>query len=697
MNRRFSYSILVIILVLALLTVLSGCGPKKQPKEQPSTPTLKTIKIIAEKTTVYTEGTLQFSAEGYDQNGRLMEGVTFNWSVDPAKFGEITQDGMFTAGTEPGVCQIVCAADGVVQRVSVTIKEKDAGPSKPNAITIKPDKALVYVGGQQKFEATVWDQYDQAMSDISIEWILDEEAGEIKVDDSFTATFTASDKTGTYTLMCKAGELSSKPVQIEVTSAKSQLKAAGEQLVNDSQLAWDSFMRSDRLANIFNEELIPHANLISSIVYDLDSGMIWYSIFCLPEWDYTGYAEKEIEQMIEESGDDTLLEGRWTYNKEVFDENDESLGIWTVDVTRTEENETEKFVITNATYRGNNGETKKYRGTVIQPFRDYESFEDGKVFSSEMQLDLEFELGKETNGYIRLSGEAKHQFVVEEYTDYDYEIDYETGELIEVPYTAYDTYSLLLSFSGGLESEISESTGKYTFSGSTELDFGEDDTDTFVGTIETPSAVLNGEATITYVNNEHFPGNIPVGGVVLKRIPKKFAFIGSLEDRESVLSSEGEFALEFTRMDSFDFSGGYTSTNWPGLKLSFEGTLQDENGNQMSGTISLVEVAYKRLAFNVGYELDWDGVPRQINLYANNSDDGKKVQAGIESSWGPAKIDLELTFDPEFIVSEGNNYRVGKLVDLSGTLKVQGEQVGTIYMESGVPWVSYIDGGKETL
>ncbi|HHT49732.1 MAG TPA: hypothetical protein GXZ98_10640, partial [Firmicutes bacterium] len=409
MNRKFVYWVLPFLLIILLL---SGCGPKKTPK-QPSTPTLKTIKIINEtgENSVYTEGTLQFSAEGYDQNGRKMEGITFEWSVDPAKFGEITQDGKFTAGKEAGECQVVCAANGVVQKVTVTIKGK-LEPSKPTKIVIKPDKPKVLVGSQVQFEATVMDQYDQAMSNVEFEWILAEGAGEITAD----GLFTAGNNPGIYELICKAGDISSDPVQIEVTTVEEHLQKAGEQLVSDSQTAWNSFTQSGRLPIILNQELMPHAELIFSVVDDVTEHVMWYSLFCLPARDYTACTEEEIWDLILELEleDYTPGEGTWRYKKEVFDENDVYLGMWTVEVTRLESEENEEFKFDLTYYEEHMGVTNTYSGTINQPLIDDDEINEGDLISRENLFDIEFRFGNEINGQMRISAEGTEQVIEEE-------------------------------------------------------------------------------------------------------------------------------------------------------------------------------------------------------------------------------------------------------------------------------------------
>jgi hypothetical protein len=272
----------------------------------------------------------------------------------------------------------------------------------------------------------------------------------------------------------------------------------------------------------------------------------------------------------------------------------------------------------------------------------------------------------------------------------DWYYDEDTGELIEAPY--YDYEFLSLNLRGDLEGDITDSTGQYELRGDVNLGFGQDDVDSFAGTIITPSAALEGEVTITYVDNPNFPGDVPLGNIV----PNKLTFTGSLDDRESDLFLDGDFALELKNAANYNITEDYNTSNWPALKLDFAGTFQDEENNRMSGTLSIEETAYTRIVFNVDYDLTLDGVTRQISLNARNNKD-KKVGIEIASSWGPAEIDLDLTFKPTFVIVEDNSLWTGDIDDVSGTVFVQGVEVGAIKMENGVPWVFYKDGSKETL
>jgi len=498
---------------------------------------------------------------------------------------------------------------------------------------------------------------------------------------------------GIYELICKAGDISSDPVQIEVTTVGEHLQKAGEQLVRDSQTAWNSFTQSGRLPIILNQELMPHAELIFSVVDDVTEHVMWYSLFCLPAGDYTAYNEEEIWDLIYKLEEYTPGVGKWSYKKEVFDENEDCLGMWTVEVTRLESEENEEFKFDLTYYEEHMGVTNTYSGTINQPLIDDDEISEGDLISRENLFDIEFRFGNEINGQMRISAEGTEQVIEEECTEYEYDND--TEEWIETTYYYHDV--LLLNLNGEVEGYISYKTGeKYEFNGTLDLGFGQDETDTFVGTINTPSADLEGEVTITYVDNESFPEAVPTGGIVLSKIPNKLTFSGSLDDRESDLLLDGDFMLELTRADIFNFNEGYTSSNWLGLKLDFDGTMQVEN-NQVAGNLRLEESNYKQIEFEVNYVLTLDGVTRQINLNARSSDDGEKVEIGIDSSWGQARIDLELTFDPEFIVTEEDEFGVGELVDVSGTLLVQGVEVGKIKIEEGVPWVIYNDCSKETL
>lgn len=183
-------------------------------------------------------------------------------------------------------------------------------------------------------------------------------------------------------------------------------------------------------------------------------------------------------------------------------------------------------------------------------------------------------------------------------------------------------------------------------------------------------------------------------GAVADLIPQKIELDGSFKDKKSALALTGDLTLEFERAESFVYYEPYSPTNWPGLKVDFNGKLFNENNEPLIGTLAFEEAAYKRFMIDIGYDLMTDGVLRTIGLNAwTVSDD--EVALKIASDWGPAEINMRLNFTPSFIDIIDNEFVVGKLNGLTGKVLVQDVEVGDIGLTDVGVKVEYKDGSYE--
>ncbi|NLY91005.1 MAG: hypothetical protein GX081_05300, partial [Firmicutes bacterium] len=133
----------------------------------------------------------------------------------------------------------------------------------------------------------------------------------------------------------------------------------------------------------------------------------------------------------------------------------------------------------------------------------------------------------------------------------------------------------------------------------------------------------------------------------------------------------------------------------PGIKLDFDGLLMNKDNDQLAGTLSFQETGYKQFIIAVSYDLTYDGVSRRIGLNAQTVDD-KEVTVDINSDWGPATINMDLTFDPEFLITTEDELDIGNLKDVSGKVLVQGVEVGVVEKSDlGFVLIKYIDGSQE--
>ncbi len=79
------------------------------------------IVITPASSMVYKGNRIQFQAQAYDIDGTLIPGVTFEWSTEPSVYGEINNEGLFTAGNIAGTCVIKARCGSKTNLSVVTI------------------------------------------------------------------------------------------------------------------------------------------------------------------------------------------------------------------------------------------------------------------------------------------------------------------------------------------------------------------------------------------------------------------------------------------------------------------------------------------------------------------------------------------------------------------------------------------------
>lgn len=786
MGKRTFWGILLLIALLVL--PLSGCGPSKAP---PASPRLTRIEVtvddlvVTSNLVVKPEGNIQFAARGYDQNGNMMKGLTFQWEVKPDSLGTIFQDGLFVAGKEAVEGEVICEANGVTKRVSVTVSKEEP---KLDKIIVSPEEAIVRPENSREFQATAFDQYGEPMSGFNFTWLVEpsglgtiasvnEDAStaeftagevtgegkiicqvdgfekraeakvkvsqedsrlssihinptqvvvapkeetkpfEVKAFDQFgeemdgitfawsvepawlgtineqTRVFTAGEKSGNGEIVCQAGGVTQK-VTVSVFSGDLYLQAAAEQLVDDTQTAWANFIAAPRMTEIMNGQLIPAAMLVYSA---LDTGLsvpdchdsLYY---CEPTAGNNYYDLEVIYASFDyESPPKT---GTWRYIEEVFRE-DEFTGEEYVDgylkavITRNIVND-EDQILFNLRFEDLDGEwLGTYTGELRYPTAnwdewDYDEFDEyprEEEIEDTVKLSVRFELPGNIQGKANLNGYSSETAYI--YRIYDEEWDY---YYYEVDYVIH-------AFAGDADGNFTFNGRDYSFDGELNLDFSHGKTDYFTGRINLPDAVITGDMEIHYTSN---PNQMqPLVGSAVDLVPKRIELDGSFKDKKSALELTGDLTLEFKRAESFVYYEPYSPTNWPGLKISFDGKLFNEYNDSLVGTLTFEEMANKGFRIDIGYDLMADGVTRRIGLNARTVSD-QKVKIEITSDWGPAAINMDLTFDPYFVDIEENEFMVGELKGLSGEVLVQEVKVGEISLTDLGVKVQYKDGSYET-
>jgi len=142
----------------------------------------------------------QFAATAYDQFGQaLSRGVTWHWFINNASAGQITQTGLFTAGSVIGNYSngvgVTATFSGVSKSDYAAIEVYEIYQDQIlTSVGIDPSYTVLEPGHSRQFTATAYDQHGQVIS-ASFSWAVESGGGSIDQNGWFTANYQA----GTYT------------------------------------------------------------------------------------------------------------------------------------------------------------------------------------------------------------------------------------------------------------------------------------------------------------------------------------------------------------------------------------------------------------------------------------------------------------------------------------------------------------------
>ena len=129
----------------------------------------------------------RLTATALDEFDNPIPGLTFAFRADE-RVGEIDNQGIFTAGTEPGIYSgavRVEATQDTVTKTATTGVTIEAGPL--DHISVEPVATTLGVTGVQKFAATALDEFDNPIPGLAFAFQADERVGEIDNQGNFVA------------------------------------------------------------------------------------------------------------------------------------------------------------------------------------------------------------------------------------------------------------------------------------------------------------------------------------------------------------------------------------------------------------------------------------------------------------------------------------------------------------------------------
>lgn len=133
-----------------------------------------TVKLKPRQSALEPGQSLEFTAEAFDKSGNQVTPPYWDWKVIPEKLGEISPQGIFTAGQKPGQGKVVASLPpqfGLGQSAaSIRIR-----PGQPLRVKVDPPNALLLPGQPQQFTAEVLNDQGQPLPQVKILWKISPE------------------------------------------------------------------------------------------------------------------------------------------------------------------------------------------------------------------------------------------------------------------------------------------------------------------------------------------------------------------------------------------------------------------------------------------------------------------------------------------------------------------------------------------
>ena len=213
------------------VALFTSSGIAHYPEKRATCPILSSITLTPAAAGMQVGDEQDFVAQGYDQYGEPIEGLTFTWASGGA--GTLATTGQasarLTAGTTAGTYTLTATLGLVQGSATVTVH-----PGAPATILVSPGVAGVTAGGTQAFTATAYDAHGNLNATAPLAWSTD--AGSVDQDGLLTAqTTAATGRSVTATSGAASGSatvdvLADAPVSASVTPATATVGAGTTRL-----------------------------------------------------------------------------------------------------------------------------------------------------------------------------------------------------------------------------------------------------------------------------------------------------------------------------------------------------------------------------------------------------------------------------------------------------------------------------------
>jgi len=128
-----------------------------------------TVRIKPRQSSLGPGQTLELTAEAFDNSGNQVTPPYWNWKVIPEKLGEISPQGIFTAGQKPGQGKLVASLPPQFGQGQAAASVR-INLGQPLRVKVDPLRAILIPGQSQQFTAAVFSPEGKPMPEIKVVW-----------------------------------------------------------------------------------------------------------------------------------------------------------------------------------------------------------------------------------------------------------------------------------------------------------------------------------------------------------------------------------------------------------------------------------------------------------------------------------------------------------------------------------------------
>jgi len=505
-------------------------------------------------------------------------------------------------------------------------------------ISILPEACEVVTQMEKEFKVAIYNANNEVVSTQGTWSVDNSEFGQIDSKGVFTAK-----KNGKCTITCTSGNLT-KTATVQVIG----VKAAKEQIITDTKVVYKKFediskLKYEQIFKVVQNEITPNMTALEQAVSKMiahgNDPRFYSELFRLKSGEYN---DSEIKIDLTNNKDsDQLYEGVWTVK---FSDG------WNLKAERKVNGAKDQVTIEQT---NTNDAKLLYHGEVSY----LTSYLVNTTLSSNLDMSIKMNLKDKDLQEATCEGMLQANLEVTE------------KKIVDVKGKLNGSFNLKHGTNGNLN-----------FKGEMICNSIKNGENSFNGEVNTNDLLIIGKINLKLVPNKNG---------INETFPAEVTFDAKFVTKDAdPLKLEGVLTVQIKNAATINTKIAYSSTNWMNAKLDFDGLLQANASSFLKIKLSGEEVAYGKYTTTLRYELNNGGLQRVLDFELDNLS-SSELQMTISSSYGAMSITLNAKFE--------GSIAKGQLKEVTGNVKSEGKEIGTVSLESTGLKIAYKDGSFEIL